>query len=217
MRNPVPSGRFQLVSAKEFLSSLLVVARLVRSTACARFARTLPGCALLTCRCRLASLGGAASLFGKRLMRDCVPGLPLQYLFAHPRTPGRRPFLSRTLSLSIGTLRAAPGLFLGFAGRGRRQWHSSAARLAQPNGDRLLRRAGSMLPSAHVLNFLVYEFSRRRSGRLAFLQVFPGTFNGRFRRHMFTPHNSDAGYSGRDCRAEEWEFRDVFPVRSRSI
>src|SRR5690606_23044795 len=57
---------------------------------------------------------------------------------------------------------------------GRRQRHTRAARLRQPDGDRLFRRACAVLAPANVVDLLAHELARRRRGRAPVTQLAPG-------------------------------------------
>jgi hypothetical protein len=57
--------------------------------------------------------------------------------------------------------------------RRRRQIHTRAASLRQPDGDGLLRRSRSMLPFANVIDLFANELARLRRRRFPFRFVFP--------------------------------------------
>ena len=83
----------------------------------------------------------------------------LERFFARPGSSGRGFVAVAGLSLFIVAFRSFPDAFLCFALCRRGHWNAGAARLAQADCNRLLRRANTMLPLADMLNLFVNEFS----------------------------------------------------------
>src|SRR2546422_6376001 len=70
---------------------------------------------------------------------------------------------------------------------GRRQLHAGSARLGQPDGDRLLRRAGSVLPLSDVLDLFADELTGLSAGGFALTPVTTGALDGLFLGHGSPP------------------------------
>src|SRR2546422_9171893 len=69
---------------------------------------------------------------------------------------------------------------------GRRQLHAGSARLGQPDGDRLLRRAGSVLTLSHVLDLFADELAGLSAGGFALTPVTTDALDGLFLGHGST-------------------------------
>src|SRR5262249_58048777 len=69
---------------------------------------------------------------------------------------------------------------------GRRQLHAGAARLGEPDGNRLLRRAGSVLTLSDVLDLFADELAGLSAGGFALTPVTTGAVEGLFLGHGST-------------------------------
>lgn len=126
--------------------------------------------------------GGTASLARQCAVRDGASRLALHDAFADARILATRRLRSR-LALAICALRTSTRRFLNSTTPRRLQRNACAARLAQADGDGLLRRTGAMLALADVFNFFMHKFAGGGSGRLAFVKIFARLFESRFVWH----------------------------------
>src|SRR5690348_8492550 len=117
--------------------------------------------------------GGRVRLARERAMgRGRAPFAP-QDTPDRPRA-ARGHLLRPALARAHGPLGAAPRLRLRRALLRRGERHARAARLGQPDRDRLLRALRTVLAFADVVHLLADEFSRLRARRLAFPAILRG-------------------------------------------
>src|SRR6185312_14450069 len=132
-----------------------------------------------------ALAGRLAGVFRKRLLRRGRMTLALQRLAAGARAPGGSALRGRFLRggfLRRGLLAALlrPLAFL-------RHVHARAARLRQPDRDRLFGRTRAMLALAHVVDFLTHELASLGAGGFAFALVLLRACNRLLVRHVAPP------------------------------
>src|SRR5437879_12946877 len=97
------------------------------------------------------------------------------------RAPARRLPLAPA-SCPRRVSRAAPGRRLRTSRR-RGELHTGTPGLAEPDRDRLLRRAGAMLALADVVNLFAHELARLRRGGLPAALVLAGALQRLLLRH----------------------------------
>src|SRR5438105_13144484 len=100
-------------------------------------------------------------------MRRSAMPLALENAPDRARARGRRVAVLMMLALLVRVLGRAARLLRGRALRRRRQVHSGAPSLRQPDGDRLLGGGGAVLAFAHVVHLLAHELAGLRARRLA--------------------------------------------------
>lgn len=88
------------------------------------------------------------------------------------------------MSTRVVTRSAATSLFGRGALAGRGQVDAGAPGLRQADGDRLLRRARTVLAAPDVLHLFAHELSGLRGRSLALASVAPGSFDGAFLWHV---------------------------------
>src|SRR5262245_3110867 len=91
-----------------------------------------------------------------------------------------------TLAMPVVQLGTAAGSFRSHPLRWRRQFYSRTARLRQADGNRLLRRPGTVFSCANVVNFFAHEFPGLSRSGFSESLVSPRLVNGAFLRHGVT-------------------------------
>src|SRR5262245_47400555 len=95
----------------------------------------------------------------------------LQCLPGRSRPRGGGSVRAAALALGVVARGLRPGLLRSRSSSGRRQVHSGAPRLGEPDRDRLLRRPRAMLPFADMLHLFPDELAGLSRRRLALLLV----------------------------------------------
>jgi hypothetical protein len=120
-----------------------------------------------------------------------------RFVLENPRHGARdaRPTVGLSFMLAClkGVFGALAGARLGLTFAGRTKGNPCASGLGEANGDRLLRRSGSMLTAANFVDLFANEFARLSRGRFAFAPVLAGLFDCSLVRHHHSPIRPIAG------------------------
>src|SRR5438067_1772834 len=140
-------------------------------------------------RRRAAFLRSRFGLLRQRAPRRGAAAFALQNTFDRARAR-RRNLLPRVFAAR----RVPRGLLAGRRGlsfAGRRQANAGAARLRQPNRDRLLGIACAVLTFAHMMHLFANEFAGLRGGRFSFALVLTRGLHCLFLGHVSLLEESD--------------------------
>src|SRR6266568_5224157 len=142
--------------------------------------------------CGGRALGGGAPggstlcMFRKSHARRRAP----RFVLENPRHGARDARSAVGLALMLACLKGVFGTLagsrLGLAFTGRTKVNTCASGLGEADGDRLLRRSGSMLAAANFADFLANKFARLGRRRLAFAPVPRGLFDSSLIRHHYS-------------------------------
>lgn len=145
----------------------------------------------------------------KRRLRGRRAGLAFQSAGARAPPLGRRPPLAPPLAdlqVSFCRMLRTRARLARFR---RRERHASAPRLREPDRDRLLARARTMLALPDVIHLLAHELASGSARALALLQIPLRSLHGLlFRHHVLLQSTA------RTCRGDHdaWTVRLVLPV-----
>src|SRR5256885_16023568 len=121
----------------------------------------------------------------------------LRFGLENPRHSARAARSAVRLSFMLACLKrvfgALAGTRLGLAFAGRTKGNTCASGLGEANGDRLLRRSGSMLTATNFVDLFANEFARLSGRRFAFAPVLTGLFECSLVRHHHSPIRLIAG------------------------
>ena len=113
-----------------------------------------------------------------------------RFVLENPRHGARDARSAVGLALMLACLKGVFGTLagsrLGLAFTGRTKVNTCASGLGEADGDRLLRRSGSMLAAANFADFFANKFARLGRRRLAFAPVPTGLFDSSLIRHHYS-------------------------------
>src|SRR6266851_8211068 len=121
-----------------------------------------------------------------------------RFVLENPRHGARDPRSAMGLAFMLSCLKGVFGVLagarLGLAFAGRTKGNACASGLGEADGDRLLRRSGSMLAAADFVDLFANEFARLSRRRLALALVLTRFLHRSLVWHDALPSSSGNGY-----------------------